>query len=144
MRAVVVFVVLGLWFASPCSAAEPSSAESSASTVSTTTTSPAVVTQGQLDDMVQNSQVKGLRKYLAHIRLWARDPKVSYGDFMTEFFMFFHIMGFTITTLKELGTSQDELRRLLALKRELTPTHKRRTAPWLDRLIDSCLKGKWK
>jgi|GEM_PF-3039068 hypothetical protein len=146
MSAVVVFVfvILGLWFACPCSAAEPSSGESAVSTVSTTTTSPAVVIQEQLDNMVQNSQVNGLRKYLAHIRLWARDPKVSYAHFIGEFITFFHFMGFTITTLKELGTSQDELLRLLEIRRKFTPAQERMKAPWADRLVDSCLMGKWK
>lgn len=129
----VVFVVLGF----PClAAAEP--------TVSTTSTT--VVTQGQLDDMVQDAQKGGLRGYLVNIRKWAKDPKVvSYDYFVAEYECFFFRMGFTITTLKELGTSQEELIRLLQSRRKITPAHERKKAWMRDRMVDSYLfRGKWK
>lgn len=129
----VVFVVLG--FPVLCTAAEP--------TVSTTST--AVTTQGELDDMVQDAQKGGLRGYLGNIRKWARDPKVSYDRFTAEYDCFFGVMGYTVTTLKELGTSQAELIQLLQIRRKITPAHERRKAWMRDRMVDSYLfRGKWK
>lgn len=129
----VVFVILALSRCS-CLASEPTAS----------TTSSAAI-QRELDDVLRDSRLGHLKGCVDFIRKSARDPKVSYDRFAAEYDCLFGVMGYTIVTLKELGTSQEELVRLLQSRRKITPAHERKKAWMRDRMVDSFLfRGKWK